>query len=71
MADDNTEPLAVHYYNDAEDAAQALLAASVLDLGVRLTNSQFDEQDSDGDTLLIEEWKLELFTTVPERAEED
>ena len=61
-----TEPLAVHYFSDAEEAAEAVTAAGILDLGVRLTNTRSEETDED-ETVLVTEWKLELFSTVPGR----
>ncbi|MGM1063998.1 hypothetical protein [Saccharothrix sp. Mg75] len=60
--------LSTNIFDSASEAIEAIAAADVLGLGVRVSNRLVqDEEDTDS---LTEEWVVELFTSIP-TADED
>ncbi|MEU5690172.1 hypothetical protein [Actinosynnema sp. NPDC020468] len=71
MSDDvaNTaQVLSTTIFDSASEAIEAIAAADVLGLGVKVSNRLVPDEESD-DTL-VEEWVVELFTSVPTADEE-
>lgn len=66
MSDDVASPaqvLSTNIFDSAAEAIEAIGAADVLGLGVRVSNRLVPDEESD-DTL-VEEWIVELLTSVP------
>ncbi|MBB5957370.1 hypothetical protein FHS29_003965 [Saccharothrix tamanrassetensis] len=66
MSDDveNTaQVLSTNIFDSAAEAIEAIAAADVLGLGVKVSNRLVPDEESD-DTL-VEEWVVELYTSVP------
>ncbi|MFI9006854.1 hypothetical protein ACIGNX_06455 [Actinosynnema sp. NPDC053489] len=66
MSDDVATPaqvLSTNIFDSAAEAIEAIGAADVLGLGVRVSNRLVADEESD-DTL-VEEWIVELLTSVP------
>ena len=55
--------LTTHIVDSAAEALEAVQAADVLDLGVRVYNRLVPDTD-DADTL-VEEWVVEIYTSAP------
>ncbi|GHH61080.1 hypothetical protein [Lentzea cavernae] len=55
--------LTTHIVDSAAEALEAVQAADVLDLGVRVYNRLVPDTD-DADTL-VEEWVVEVYTSAP------
>ncbi|MFD4639819.1 hypothetical protein ACFWN2_21080 [Lentzea sp. NPDC058436] len=55
--------LTTHIVDSATEALEAVQAADVLDLGVRVYNRLVPDTD-DADTL-VEEWVIEVYTSAP------
>lgn len=71
MSDDVAMPaqvLSTNIFDSAAEAIEAIGAADVLGLGVRVSNRLV--QDEESDDTLVEEWIVELLTTVPTVDEE-
>ncbi|WP_447005834.1 hypothetical protein ACRAKI_04780 [Saccharothrix isguenensis] len=71
MSDDvaNTaQVLSTNIFDSASEAIEAIGAADVLGLGVRVSNRLV--QDEESDDTLVEEWIVELLTSVPTVDEE-
>ena len=71
MSDDVATPaqvLSTNIFDSAAEAIEAIGAADVLGLGVRVSNRLV--QDEESDDALVEEWIVELLTTVPTVDEE-
>ncbi|MFD0206810.1 MULTISPECIES: hypothetical protein [Saccharothrix] len=71
MSDDVATPaqvLSTNIFDSAAEAIEAIGAADVLGLGVRVSNRLV--QDEDSDDTLVEEWIVELLTSVPTVDEE-
>ena len=71
MSDDVAIPaqvLSTNIFDSAAEAIEAIAAADVLGLGVRVSNRLV--QDEESDDSLVEEWIVELLTTVPTVDEE-
>ncbi|GAB3006481.1 hypothetical protein AB0K14_39215 [Actinosynnema sp. NPDC050801] len=71
MSDDVATPaqvLSTNIFDSAAEAIEAIGAADVLGLGVRVSNRLV--QDEESDDTLVEEWIVELLTTVPTVDEE-
>ncbi|QQQ77368.1 hypothetical protein IOD16_02125 [Saccharothrix sp. 6-C] len=71
MSDDVAIPaqvLSTNIFDSAAEAIEAIGAADVLGLGVRVSNRLV--QDEESDDTLVEEWIVELLTTVPTVDEE-
>ncbi|WP_367131971.1 hypothetical protein [Saccharothrix sp. HUAS TT1] len=71
MSDDVATPaqvLSTNIFDSAAEAIEAIAAADVLGLGVRVSNRLV--QDEESDDSLVEEWIVELLTTVPTVDEE-
>ncbi|KAA2262813.1 hypothetical protein F0L68_11275 [Solihabitans fulvus] len=60
--------LSTNILDSAEEAIEAVHAADVLGLGVRLSNRLV--QDEESEDVLVEEWVVEVYSTVPEVAED-
>jgi hypothetical protein len=60
--------LSTNIFDSAAEAIEAIGAADVLGLGVRVSNRLV--QDEESDDTLVEEWIVELLTTVPTADEE-
>ncbi|CCH28330.1 hypothetical protein ABZ816_28490 [Actinosynnema sp. NPDC047251] len=66
MSDDvatTAQVLSTNIFDSAAEAIEAIAAADVLGLGIKVSNRLVPDEDSD-DTL-VEEWIVELFTSVP------
>ncbi|MFD1148088.1 hypothetical protein [Saccharothrix hoggarensis] len=66
MSDDVATPaqvLSTNIFDSAAEAIEAIAAADVLGLGVRVSNRLV--QDEESDEQLVEEWIVELLTSVP------
>ncbi|WP_199442579.1 hypothetical protein [Umezawaea beigongshangensis] len=50
--------------DSAAEAAEAVQAAGVLDLGIRVFNRLVPDTDADDDSL-VEEWVVEVYTSTP------
>ncbi|MEV8440753.1 hypothetical protein AB0425_25530 [Actinosynnema sp. NPDC051121] len=71
MSDDVATPaqvLSTNIFDSAAEAIEAIGAADVLGLGVRVSNRLV--QDEESDDTLVEEWIVELLTSVPTVDEE-
>jgi hypothetical protein len=71
VSDDVANPaqvLSTNIFDSAAEAIEAIGAADVLGLGVRVSNRLV--QDEESDDTLVEEWIVELLTTVPTVDEE-
>lgn len=71
MSDDVATPaqvLSTNIFDSAAEAIEAIGAADVLGLGVRVSNRLV--QDEESDDTFVEEWIVELLTTVPTVDEE-
>lgn len=71
MSDDVATPaqvLSTNIFDSAAEAIEAIGAADVLGLGVRVSNRLV--QDEESDDTLVEEWIVELLTSVPTSDEE-
>ncbi|WP_121002544.1 hypothetical protein [Saccharothrix australiensis] len=70
MSDDvNTaQVLSTNIFDSAAEAIEAIAAADVLGLGVKVSNRLVPDEESD-DTL-VEEWVVEILTSVPTVDEE-
>ncbi|MCE6993213.1 hypothetical protein LZG04_00065 [Saccharothrix sp. S26] len=71
MSDDVATPaqvLSTNIFDSAAEAIEAIGAADVLGLGVRVSNRLV--QDEESDDSLVEEWIVELLTSVPTADEE-
>lgn len=71
MSDDVATPaqvLSTNIFDSAAEAIEAIGAADVLGLGVRVSNRLV--QDEESDDTLVEEWIVELLTSVPTADEE-
>jgi hypothetical protein len=71
VSDDVATPaqvLSTNIFDSAAEAIEAIGAADVLGLGVRVSNRLV--QDEESDDTLVEEWIVELLTTVPTVDEE-
>ncbi|MFE9746455.1 hypothetical protein ACIQMJ_32645 [Actinosynnema sp. NPDC091369] len=71
MSDDVATPaqvLSTNIFDSAAEAIEAIGAADVLGLGVRVSNRLV--QDEESDDALVEEWIVELLTSVPTADEE-
>ncbi|KOX25571.1 hypothetical protein ADK67_17035 [Saccharothrix sp. NRRL B-16348] len=60
--------MSTNIFDSAAEAIEAIGAADVLGLGVRVSNRLV--QDEESDDTLVEEWIVELLTTVPTVDEE-
>jgi hypothetical protein len=60
--------LSTNIFDSAAEAIEAIGAADVLGLGVRVSNRLV--QDEESDDTLVEEWIVELLTSVPTADEE-
>ncbi|QFZ16885.1 hypothetical protein [Saccharothrix syringae] len=69
MSDDVATPqlLSTNIFDSAAEAIEAIGAADVLGLGVRVSNRLVAEDESDE---LVEEWIVELLSSVPTTDEE-
>ncbi|MEV0677800.1 hypothetical protein AB0I60_14895 [Actinosynnema sp. NPDC050436] len=66
MSDDvatTAQVLSTNIFDSAAEAIEAIGAADVLGLGIKVSNRLVPDEDSD-DTL-VEEWIVELLTSVP------
>ena len=67
MSDDDVatpaQVLSTNIFDSAAEAIEAINAADVLGLGVRVSNRLV--QDEESDDTLVEEWIVELLTSVP------
>ncbi|WP_433268885.1 hypothetical protein ACQPZF_05395 [Actinosynnema sp. CS-041913] len=71
MSDDvatTAQVLSTNIFDSAAEAIEAIGAADVLGLGVKVSNRLVPDEESD-DTL-VEEWIVELLTSVPTVDEE-
>ncbi|MBB5807882.1 hypothetical protein F4560_007650 [Saccharothrix ecbatanensis] len=71
MSDDvvnSAQVLSTNIFDSASEAIEAIAAADVLGLGVRVSNRLV--QDEESDDTLVEEWIVELLTSVPTVDEE-
>ncbi|ONI92449.1 hypothetical protein ALI22I_04145 [Saccharothrix sp. ALI-22-I] len=71
MSDDvatTAQVLSTNIFDSAAEAIEAIGAADVLGLGVRVSNRLV--QDEESDDTLVEEWIVELLTSVPTVDEE-
>lgn len=71
MSDDvanSAQVLSTNIFDSAAEAIEAIGAADVLGLGVRVSNRLV--QDEESDDTLVEEWIVELLTSVPTVDEE-
>ncbi|WP_158846812.1 hypothetical protein [Saccharothrix deserti] len=71
MSDDvatTAQVLSTNIFDSAAEAIEAIGAADVLGLGVRVSNRLV--QDEESDDTLVEEWIVELLTSVPTADEE-
>jgi hypothetical protein len=71
VSDDVATPaqvLSTNIFDSAAEAIEAIGAADVLGLGVRVSNRLV--QDEESDDTLVEEWIVELLTSVPTVDEE-
>lgn len=72
MSDDDVatpaQVLSTNIFDSAAEAIEAINAADVLGLGVRVSNRLV--QDEESDDTLVEEWIVELLTSVPTVDEE-
>ena len=71
MSDDvatTAQVLSTNIFDSAAEAIEAIGAADVLGLGVRVSNRLV--QDEESDDTLVEEWIVELLTSVPTIDEE-
>ncbi len=71
MSDDvatTAQVLSTNIFDSAAEAIEAIGAADVLGLGVKVSNRLVPDEDSD-DTF-VEEWVVELLTSVPTLDEE-
>ncbi|MFC6093787.1 hypothetical protein Q5530_34000 [Saccharothrix sp. BKS2] len=59
--------LSTSIFDSAAEAIEAIAAADVLGLGVRVANRLVAEDESDE---LVEEWVVEILTSVPTADEE-
>ncbi|MFD7657318.1 hypothetical protein ACFV4N_25360 [Actinosynnema sp. NPDC059797] len=59
--------LSTNIFDSAAEAIEAIAAADVLGLGVRVANRLVTEEESDE---LVEEWVVEVLTSVPTSDEE-
>ncbi|ATE52640.1 MULTISPECIES: hypothetical protein [Actinosynnema] len=67
MSEDVATPaqvLSTNIYDSAAEAIEAIAAADVLGLGVRVSNRLVLEEEGEEDTL-VEEWVVDLLATVP------
>ncbi|RKT52760.1 hypothetical protein C8E97_1287 [Saccharothrix australiensis] len=60
--------LSTNIFDSAAEAIEAIAAADVLGLGVKVSNRLVPDEESD-DTL-VEEWVVEILTSVPTVDEE-
>ncbi|CAL9626652.1 hypothetical protein AB0A74_12515 [Saccharothrix sp. NPDC042600] len=65
MSDDvaTAQVLSTNIFDSAAEAIEAIGAADVLGLGVKVSNRLVP--DEDGDDSFVEEWVVELLTSVP------
>ncbi|GGP45487.1 hypothetical protein [Saccharothrix coeruleofusca] len=71
MSDDvatTAQVLSTNIFDSAAEAIEAISAADVLGLGVRVSNRLVPDEESD-DTF-VEEWVVEILTSVPAVDEE-
>jgi hypothetical protein len=62
--------LSTNVFDSAVEAIEAVQAADVLGLGVKLSNRLVPDLDADDDSL-VEEWLVEIFSSAPETTDAD
>ncbi|MBW4720568.1 hypothetical protein [Saccharothrix obliqua] len=72
MSDDvatTAQVLSTNIFDSASEAIEAIAAADVLGLGVKVANRLVPDEESD--ETLVEEWVVEIFTSVPTADDEE
>lgn len=63
MADTDSEPINVLQFDTAAEAADAVRAAGILDLGVTLVNQLIP--DTDDEEAFVEQWIVAIYANTP------
>jgi hypothetical protein len=63
VADTETEPINVLQFDTASEAADAVRAAGILDLGVTLVNQLVP--DTEDEETFVEQWIVAIYSNTP------